>query len=44
MTEEGIIINVYLGINAVDVFIRGDSPWVDLDLSRVSLDEHVVKL
>ena len=39
-----MFINVDLGIHAVDVEVRGHSPRVNLNLSRIYLDEHVVKL
>lgn len=44
LTEVGILINVNLCINTVDIEIWSDSPWVDFDLSSINTQEHLVNL
>lgn len=39
-----VFVNVDLGVHTVNVQVRGNSPRVNLNLSRIYLDEHVVKL
>jgi len=39
-----VFVDVDLGVYTVNVQVRGHSPRVNLDLSRIYLDEHVVKL
>ena len=44
LSKLGVVVNVDLGVDAVDFVLRVYSPGVDLDLCSVSLVEHPVKV
>lgn len=43
LSELSVVVNVDFGINTVDLVFRVDCPWVDLDLSGVTVGEKLVK-
>jgi len=44
LAEVGVLININLCINTVDIEIWRNSPWVDFDLGSVNFQEHFVDL
>jgi hypothetical protein len=44
LSEFGILINADLCVDAVDVEVGSNSPWVHFDLGRVNINEHLVDL
>lgn len=44
MSEFGVIINVNLGINAVNFVLGVDGPWVDFELGGIAFVEKVVQV
>ncbi len=44
LSEKCIIINVDLSINTINVLLGGNSPWVNLNLGSIKLNEHLIKL
>jgi hypothetical protein len=44
LSEKRIIINVDLSINTINVLLGGNSPWVNLNLGSIELNEHLIKL
>lgn len=44
LSEVGVSVNVDLGINAVDIKVRGHGPGVNFDLGSVNTQKHLVQL